>query len=180
MCFAATTVSYISDGKGLDLILFGLVLTISSFLITRSGFYGSRLIAQYKKYKSGDNMMEGIKKVSIFVKQVIYWAELIAGVFLQCVFKATTVSYISDGKGLDLIPVWSCVNHFFVSHNTKWFFYGSRLIAQYKKYNAILAVDSDRSLEHLASVSHVPVYKLQKQLEKMIKRGYFGSAYIEL
>lgn len=122
-------------------------------------------------------MEKGIKKVSVLMKQIIYWTELIAGGFLTVCFVAVTISYITEGQGLDLILVGAAFAAvmFFMTRNG---YRGSRLIVQYKKYSAILAVDDERSLAHLASVAQVPADKLQKQIEQMIKRGYFGSAYI--
>lgn len=122
-------------------------------------------------------MEKRIKKVSVLMKQILYWAELAVGGFFTLGFVSVTVTYISEGQELGsiLIGVFMSILTFLVTRNG---FRGSRLISQYKKYFAILAVNGERSLERLASISHVPADKFQKQIEQMIKRGYFGSAYI--
>ncbi len=55
----------------------------------------------------------------------------------------------------------------------------SRLLADFRKYNAILASDPVKTIYRIAEMTGETVENVRKNVNRMIEKGYFVNAYID-
>jgi len=118
-------------------------------------------------------------KVAIVISDIIEKVQLIVGIFLAVSFGILLFSSIVDNQKISTILIifaLFAIGVLLIVCSRK----RKILIENFKIYEPRLSVDPTGSIENLALGLGTSQDVVKKNLEKMIKRGYFSDVYIDI
>lgn len=117
---------------------------------------------------------------AILLSKLSAFVQLVLGVFIVFIFGMAGFFYLVGG-GLDLITLIIVILLVLLG---VWLIRLSnkrrRLIRLFRQYAPMLSNDPLRSLDNIATLTGHPLEQIKADVEQMVHRRFFGSAYVNL